>query len=127
MDEFAAGMNGAGLPHSKLFFCFVEDANVQLVDAREGLSEPNLATGKEGLLNRQNAKHSDWLVDSDIFHHDVIITRHGYLSTTNLKKSSFPKYLSEKTFFGTDNGNAGIGEYLTPAIETIGGVMLFAY
>jgi hypothetical protein len=73
LNEFDAGMNGAGLPHPKLFLCFVEDANVKLIDAREGLGEPNLATGEEGLLDSQNAEHSNWLMDSDFFHHGVNI------------------------------------------------------
>jgi hypothetical protein len=80
LDEFDAGVNGAGLPHSKFFLCFVEDANVQLMNAREGLSEPDLATSEERLFNGQNAKHSDWLVDSDIFHHGVNIPQPRYLS-----------------------------------------------
>lgn len=75
LDEFGARMNSAGFPHTKFLVGCIEDTNVELVDAREGLSEPDLATSKERLLNGQNAEHSCWLMDSDFIHHGVNIAQ----------------------------------------------------
>lgn len=58
LNELDARVNGAGLPHPKLFLCLVEGANVKLIDAREGLSEPNLATGEERLFNLYYSEHA---------------------------------------------------------------------
>lgn len=58
LDEFDARMDGAGFPHTEFLFRLVEDANVKLIDAREGLGEPNLATGEERLFNLHYSEHA---------------------------------------------------------------------